>query len=435
MCLVRVRVRVRVCLLRAPPPFPPSSPQSPLMLRKLLPRGKIIILLRDTVERAYVDLVRTIAGAKSDEAEDSLVALTHGCMRVVSSPDTSISIDSWETKKADEFKSCINAGKKDLDVSDLSCIAATVGPAGELDWGVSFSTFALTNKMKLAPAGNNGAAAMTAGTPLNAEAVAWMNKGIRQVERRILVGCVTPSALGRDPLADLAAVTPEEISAAFEQGAEVIDSCSQLIEPGVSLPVPVDLMAGVVAGYDLNLVAVSADMPKESTMAGKVITDGEDKCFPGGVEGFGKNSPAHALARSMYLRPLQRIQAAFGRDTVSILESSTIKSRPLSVFDPILTDLNVYKPSLEPSKVKGTASKMGWRGEEAEADGEPPGTIPEMTPEFRDVLTEYFAPYDAALRAYMGPGPTMELMINWLTSKAAGLKKKHVGKKKVKLTG
>ena len=34
---------------------------SSLLLRKLLPRGRVMVLLRDPVERAYVDLVRVIA--------------------------------------------------------------------------------------------------------------------------------------------------------------------------------------------------------------------------------------------------------------------------------------------------------------------------------------------------------------------------------------
>ena len=402
------------------------------MLRKLLPRGKIIVLLRDTVERAYVDLVRTIAASKGDAAEDSLVSLIHGCMRVTSSPSTSISFDNWATKSVD-LKSCVSEGFKDLDDASLQCIANTVGPAGEFDWSLSYSTWLLTSKSKPVPAGKDGSEAKNIGTPLNLEAVLWMKQGVRQVERRILVGCVPPDALGRDPLADLAAVTFEEISSAFAIGTSMIDSCSQTIESGVSLPVPVDLMAGVVAGYDLNLVAVSADMPKESKISGKVIVDGEENCFPGGVEGFGQNTPGHALARSMYLRPLQRIQAAYGRDVVSVLDSTLLKTRPLSLVDPILDDLNVYKPSLEPSKVKGIAAKMGWRGEEAEIDSEPPGTIPEMSPEFKEEMTLFFTPYDAALRAYMGTDATNDLMINWATSKAAGLKKKHNKRGKTKI--
>ena len=320
------------------------------MLRKLLPRGKIIVLLRDTVERAYVDLVKTVAASKvGADAEEALMLLTHGCMRSVACPGDAVSFEKWGSGGAAKFKKCMAAGFKSVsalssasDVSSdaLECLADTAGPAGELDWGLLYSTFVLSGQASSAvtcPQLGDVSSVNVVGSKLNVEATAFFNKVVRQVSRRIYVGCLPPAALGRDATADISGVTPEEITAAFREGAEVIDSCSQTIQPGVSLPVPVDLMAGVVSGYDLNLVGVSADMPKTAKSAGKVIVDGEDNCFPGGVEGFGPNTPAHALARSMYIRPLQRIQAAYGRDVVSLMESSALKNRPLSVVDPILT--------------------------------------------------------------------------------------------------
>lgn len=335
------------------------------MLRKLLPRGKMIVLLRDTVERAYVDLVRTIAAEKTGAAaEESLMLLVHGCMRTVacehpSAGEVGVDVAAWTSKGADKFKKCVKGAASAHALEDVAtslasaadvseCVADTAGPTGVLNWNLAFGDFALKNKpLACAAVLKAGASdALQASSPLGAEAAGWLRSSVRQVERRVLVGCLPPSAFGRDPPADIAAVTQDEVLAALRDAADAIAPCTTTVDAGVSLPVPVDLMAGVVAGYDLNLVGVSADMPKSAALAGSVLVDGEDACFPGGAEGFGANSAAHALARSMYLRPLQRLQASYGRDVVSVMDSTTLKSRPLSVVDPILTDLNVYKPTV-----------------------------------------------------------------------------------------
>ena len=82
------------------------------------------------------------------------------------------------------------------------------------------------------------------------------------------------------------------------------------------------------------------------------------------------------------------------------------------------------------AKVKTIAAKMGWRGEEAELDLEPAGTIPEMGDEVRAELVAFFAPFDAALRAYLGEAVVMDVAKGWATSKAAGttVAKKKRGK-------
>ena len=64
---------------------------------------------------------------------------------------------------------------------------------------------------------------------------------------------------------------------------------------------------------------------------------------------------------------------------------------------------------------------MGWRGEEAELDLEPAGTVPEMSDAVRAELVAFFAPYDAALRAYMGDALVGAVAKTWHTSKAAGI--------------
>ena len=78
----------------------------------------------------------------------------------------------------------------------------------------------------------------------------------------------------------------------------------------------------------------------------------------------------------------------------------------------------------EPAKVKTIAAKMGWRGEEAELDLEPAGTIPEMGGDVRAELEAFFTPYDAALRAYMGDEMVGAVAARWATSAAAGVSTK-----------
>ena len=74
---------------------------------------------------------------------------------------------------------------------------------------------------------------------------------------------------------------------------------------------------------------------------------------------------------------------------------------------------------LEPSKTKAAAAKLGWRGEEAEADVEPAGSIPEMGAEVAEELLALYRPYDAVLRAYLGV-KMGSLVKNWRTTKADG---------------
>ena len=79
----------------------------------------------------------------------------------------------------------------------------------------------------------------------------------------------------------------------------------------------------------------------------------------------------------------------------------------------------VYKPVLEPSKTKASAAKLAWRGEEAEVDTEPAGSLPEMGEEVAAELVALYAPYDAALRVYLG-AENAALARGWRTTKAAG---------------
>lgn len=180
-------------------------------------------------------------------------------------------------------------------------------------------------------------------------------------------------------------------------------------------------MAGVVAGYDLNLVDVSADVPRDAPRdeSRAILLDGSERCFPDGAEGTGDDTPAHAIARSLYLRPLQRIHAAYGRNVVTLLESASLKARPLTVMDPVLKDVNYHSATLEPAKVKAAIAKLGWRGEEAEVDSEPAGSLPDMSDEVRAALAGVIVPYDEALRIYLGPRDATRVMKTWTSTKLA----------------
>ena len=244
--------------------------------------------------------------------------------------------------------------------------------------------------------------------------------GLRQLQRKQVIGCFSGAAFGRSgkPEVDLGGVTQAEVGAAIRRALPLLSACSNSVEPGSDIPVPTDLLAGIIAGFDLNLVEVSAGYPGTASSPAKVLTDATEACFPGGLEGFGPDSEAHALARSLYLRPLQRLHAAYTKEVPMMYDSGTLKTRPLNIVDPILDSLLVYKPVLEPGKTKAAVGKLGWRGEEGEADPEAAGVIPEMGEEVKAALMALYAPYDAALRVYLGP-KNKHIYRSWLTTKAA----------------
>ena len=344
------------------------------MLRKLIPRGKIIVLLRDSIDRGYVDLVRFLAASRGWEAEEALLGVVHGCFRETAcsakegggGSGLGVEKANWATRGASRFAACVAGAlplvpaladaavalEGDGGAPALACVAGSVGPGGAADWSAAFGALTLGDKdsppvpCSGVEAGGStaGVAAATPGTPLHAEARRMLRAGLRQAQRRILVGCLPLAALGRDNLRDLAAVSQDEVLAGIKRGARSLAACTTKVDPGTAIAVPTDLLAGVVAGYDLNLVEVSAEFPSSSPFAGAVLEDNTEACFPGGLEGFGPDSEGHALARSLYLRPLQRLHAAYSRDIPMLFDSTSLKTRPLHVMDPILDELNVYKP-------------------------------------------------------------------------------------------
>ena len=382
---------------------------------------------------------------KGMETEEAVLTVVHGCLRHAAcerkGASSSAPIASWEKKGSGKFQKCVAeaasalpelagvAGELEGDkgAAPLACLAASVGPGGAADWASLFAAHSMTTGKATPPVpcasletaeSNPGVASATPGTPLFSEARGVIRWGLRQLVRKQIIGCLPPAALGRSPLEDITAVSQEAVLEGIRKGAAVLSACSSTVEPATAIPVPTDLLAGVVAGYELNLVEVSAEYPGSSGIAGKVLTDGTDSCFPGGLEGYGANSEAHALARSLYLRPLQRIHAAYGKSVPMMYDSGGLKTRPLNVMDPILESMLVYKPVLEPGKTKAAVAKLGWRGEEAEADPEPAGTFPDMSEEVAEALKALYAPYDATLRVYMGE-EWKHIVKGWRTTKAA----------------
>ena len=381
------------------------------------------------------------------DAEVALLRLVHACFRSVAcdapGPFGGVATPEWAKVGAPAFKTCLAeaiagagpvlataAGELSGEggAGALACIADTIGPAGHADWSSAYASYSQSSGTSasggivacssVTEATSSAGATANGESGLGQEADGILSSVLRQAQRKQIIGCVPPSALGRDPIADLASVTQDAVLDAISSGLSVLQSCSLTISPGTALPVPVDLMAGVIAGYDLNLVDVSADLPRTATTLGAVLLDGGSGCFPEGVEGSGPDSPAHAIARSLYLRPMQRMHAAYGRSSVMLLETTSLKSRPLTVMDPILSDVNVYKQTLEPSKVKAAIASLGWRGEEAEVDAEPPGTIPDMGDDVKEALLSFIAPYDEMLRVYLGDAVAGKLMKSWTSTKA-----------------
>ncbi len=395
-------------------------------------------------------MVRFLASKKGMDTEEVLLAAIHGCARAAvcdrKGGGSSTPIASWEKRGSSKFQKCLAdavAGLPDLasmageiegdkGASSLACLASSVAPGASADWGGLFDAYSMTTGKDTPPvscssledskegggSGAAGIASATPGTPLYSEARGVIRWGLRQLVRRQLVGCLPPAAFGRSPTEDISGVSAAAIMEGIRKGAEKLAACTSAVYPSTAIPVPTDLLAGVVAGYELNLVEVSADFPGKSGVVGKVLTDGTDSCFPGGLEGYGANSEAHALARSLYLRPLQRIHAAYGKEVPMMYDSGALKTRPLNIMDPILESMLVYKPVLEPSKTKAAAGKLGWRGEEADIDLEPAGTFPEITEEINAALIQLYEPYDAVLRVYLGDYHS-NIFWKWKTTKAA----------------
>ena len=109
---------------------------------------------------------------------------------------------------------------------------------------------------------------------------------------------------------------------------------------------------------------------------------------------------AAPLARSMYLRPLQRLHAAYGRETVLVYQTAVLRSDPSSVMDDIFDKLSVYKPTLDPVEGrKACRSGMGLSAFDAELDCSV--AVPPMDDKVKAAIEALLEPYTAALKAYI----------------------------------
>jgi hypothetical protein len=407
-----------------------------VLLRKLLPRSKVIILLRDPVERAYVDLVNTVKRQERKSADEAVLIASHACMKMVTcaaSPSApgAISPETW-IKKTDgkvsirtSFQNCLigalentngilggESGGKGPEV--LSCVNEEVQPGGEADWGQLFrsitsrkfddegdgkldSLSSCTSISDWVP--ESGVSGLT--EELKEEGTAfWTNVPYRF--RASISSCadapITVNVKQNAP----ASKQPEKakLLEAVAQAAERIEKCSVSIGPGVAMPVPTDLMAANINGYDLGLFSVAGVMPKtgpsEDTF-GKVLIDGTKECFPDGVD---SDDPAAPLARSIYLRHLQRLHAAYGRETVLVYQTPTLRVDPGSILDDIFEKLSVYKPTLDPVQARTTCRSMGWNAFDVEGDCSV--VVPVMDDDVKGAIASILTPFNSALKAYLG---------------------------------
>ena len=406
-----------------------------VLLRKLLPRSKVIILLRDPVERAYVDLINTVKRQERKAADDAVLVATHACMKRATceaSPSAlgSIRPETWSAKSTEgkvslkiSFQNCLigalentpgvlggESGGKGPEF--LSCVNEEIQPGGEADWGQLFRSVTSRSKdeedAKLNGLSNcelikewipeSGISGLS--DDLKEEGLAfWATVPFRF--RASISSCADAPVIVNLKQNAPAPRQPEKakLLAAVALAAERIEACSISIGPGVAMPVPTDLMAANVNGYDLGLFSVAGAMPKAGSTEetfGKVLIDGTRECFPDGVD---SDDPAAPLARSMYLRHLQRLHAAYGRETVLVYQTPTLRVDPGSILDDIFEKLSVYKPTLDPVQARTTCRSMGWNAIDVDADCAV--IVPVMDDDIKAAIASVLTPFNSALKAYL----------------------------------
>jgi hypothetical protein len=407
-----------------------------VLLRKLLPRSKVIILLRDPVERAYIDLVNTVRREQRKSADESVLIATHACMKKITcdiSPTSlgSISPYTWGEKKTEGkthvrtlFQNCLIGALENTPgvfggefggkgPEFLTCVNEEVQPGGEGDWGQLFRSAMSRNggddDEKLSSLSSctsikdwvpeSGISGLS--IDLKDEGLAlWSSLPFRF--KLAISSCADAPVIANIKQNAPTPKHPEKalLLAAVARAAEKIEACSVSIGAGVAMPVPTDLMAANVNGYDLGLFAVAGAMPKTGSKEdtnGKVLIDGTKECFPDGVD---SDNPAAPLARSIYLRHLQRLHAAYGRETVLVYQTPTLRTDPGAILDDIFEKLSVYKPTLDPVQARTTCRSMGWSAMDVEADCSV--IVPLMDDEVKAAIEAVLRPYNSALKAYLG---------------------------------
>jgi hypothetical protein len=274
----------------------------------------------------------------------------------------------------------------------VSCVSRATRPGGAVDWQQLFARHAATN-----PAGEAGLLACGAGEggeALSGEADAVWRRLLHSL-RHQTVGCLDGPDAANGPAF---APSPDIMLAAIAAAEKRLTACSIAVPPGAAIPVPVDLLAANINGYELGLFAVAGALPKEADGEGRLLLDGDrDGCFPDGVD---VEDVAAPLARSIYLRPLQRMHAAYGRKYIQIYDTAVLRSDPSGVLDPIFESLSVYKPTLDPVQARSDCKLMGWVGEGGECDVR----VPVMDERVRAEIARVLAPYIRAFKAYVATG-------------------------------
>jgi len=411
--------------------FQDSSPSyfysitAPILLRKLLPRSKVLLMLRDPIERAYVDLIQYILRQNRKPAIDELFTLVHYCAKKIScqeSPQTKgidgFTPQNWEEGVNLSFEKCLlDTLPEKTKINDLegvsapanivSCVSRAIRPGGAVDWNENYKQYALRYSTGREVTDDSHLVQCDATSDSNNNNLASESKELwSQVSYSLhhqISGCLDGPDVTSSPVI---APPGEKLLEAIQVAEQRLEECSLTITPGTAIPVPIDLMAANFNGYELGLFAVAAELPKDAKGPGKILLDGDkDGCFPDGVD---IDDPVAPLARSLYLRPLQRLHASYGRKVVQIYDTSTLRTDPSSIMDPIFESLSVYKPVLEPVGARTDCKLMGWTGEIGECDVRVPVMDERVKQELNRILEPYIRAFNAYINAEPLPGITEE---------------------------
>lgn len=394
------------------------SISAPILLRKLLPRSKVILMLRDPIERAYTDLVQYIIRQERKDAEKELFDLVHYCAKktACSEAPNARGIDgftpqNWEEGVSLSFEKCLidtlPTRKNIMDLegvsssaSIVSCASRAIRPGGAIDWNEYYKQYALRYATSRDTSDTSNVLECSAASdPDNTELINEGNEIWKRVVYSLhhqIAGCLDGPDVTSSPVV---APPGEKLLEAIAQAEQRLEECSLTITAGTAIPVPLDLMAANFNGYELGLYAIAAELPKDAKGPGKILLDGDkDGCFPNGVD---IDDPVAPLARSLYLRPLQRLHASYGRKVVQIYDTSTLRTDPASIMDPIFESLSVYKPVLEPVGARTDCKLMGWTGEIGECDVR----VPVMDERVKQELNRILEPYIRTFTAYLSAAP------------------------------
>lgn len=173
---------------------------------------------------------------------------------------------------------------------------------------------------------------------------------------------------------------------AVHEAVQAIRRCSHAVLPGEDLPIPIDLM---VDGAAANLEPLTIEYTGAAEAL--VLIDGHDGCWPDGIVG---SQVVDAIARSLYLRPLQRALATFGDQAVILLDHDRLFADPKKEFGKVWSALSIYNPDSAVTTATPAASQL------------PPAAAA--------LLNDFFVPYNRVLSCFMAAATTFEAP--WLSA-------------------